>query len=115
MPPLDIIDRRCAAENGHDIPGILATSSEDVVWDDVGHPDCPVGGKPAATEMYHVIATAMPDLHLGTVRRIGAGELVVDEAVATALGPMHCSGFGSSAKSLPNPPRHRQSRPSTAG
>src|SRR5665213_3176936 len=80
---LDIIDLHFAAENSHDIPGVLATYTEDVVWDDVGHPDCPVHGKPAAAEMYQGIATAIPDLHLGAVRRFSAGALVVDEAVAT--------------------------------
>jgi steroid delta-isomerase-like uncharacterized protein len=86
---LDIIDRHFAAENSHDIPGVLATYTEDVVWDDVGHPDCPVHGKPAAAEMYHGIAGAVPDLHLETVRRFSAGSLVVDEAIATghADGP----------------------------
>ncbi len=80
---MDIIDRHFAAENSRDIPGILATYTEDVVWDDVGHPDCPVHGKPAAAEMYQGIAAAVPDLHLGTVRRFSAGALVVDEAIAT--------------------------------
>jgi len=86
---LDIIDRHFAAENSHDIPGILATYTEDVVWDDVGHPDCPVQGKPAAAEMYQGIAIAIPDLQLRSVRRFSAGELVVDEANATGhvVGP----------------------------
>ena len=80
---MDIIDRHFAAENSHDIPEVLATYTEDVVWDDVGHPECPVHGKSAAAGMYQAIATAFPDLHLETVRRFSAGAHVVDEAIAS--------------------------------
>jgi ketosteroid isomerase-like protein len=45
---MDIMEQHFAAENAHDVPATLATYTEDVVWDDVGNPACPVHGKSAA-------------------------------------------------------------------
>ena len=45
---MDIIERHFAAENAHDVVGTLATYTDDLVWDDVGNPLCPVYGKSAA-------------------------------------------------------------------
>ena len=42
---MDIIDRHFAAENAHDVAATLATYTEDIVWDDVTHPDAPFHGK----------------------------------------------------------------------
>jgi uncharacterized protein len=80
---MDIIDRHFAAENAHDVPATLGTYTDDVIWDDVGHPACPVRGKSAAGEIYEGIMEAIPDLHIESVLRFGDGEHVVDEAVAT--------------------------------
>jgi steroid delta-isomerase-like uncharacterized protein len=80
---VDIIETHFAAENDHDIPGVLATYTDDVVWDDVGHPACPVQGKDAASAMYEGIVAAIPDLRLRTVDRFAADGRVVDEAVAS--------------------------------
>lgn len=80
---MDIIERHFAAENAHDVPATLATYTDDVVWDDVGHPACPVRGQSAAGEIYEAIMDAIPDLHLESVLRFGDSEHVVDEAVAT--------------------------------
>ena len=55
----------------HDVPATLDTYTEDVVWDDVGHPDCPVRGKDAATGMYEGIMAAIPDLRIESVLRFG--------------------------------------------
>ena len=49
-----------AAENAHDVPATLATYTDDVVWDDVGHPACPVYGKDAAAEIYEGIMDGIP-------------------------------------------------------
>src|SRR5919106_1459102 len=70
----DVIDRHFAAENAHDVEGTLATYTDDVVWDDVTHPLCPVQGKEAAGTIYRSILDSIPDLHLESVRRFGAGE-----------------------------------------
>jgi ketosteroid isomerase-like protein len=42
---VDIIDRHFAAENAHDVEGTLATYTDDIVWDDVTHPDAPFRSK----------------------------------------------------------------------
>jgi steroid delta-isomerase-like uncharacterized protein len=80
---MDIIDRHFAAENAHDVAATLDTYTDDVVWDDVGHPLCPVQGKQATAGMYEGIMAAIPDLHLESVLRFGDGSHVVDEALAT--------------------------------
>jgi steroid delta-isomerase-like uncharacterized protein len=90
---MDIIDRHFAAENAHDIEGTLATYTDDVVWDDVTHPACPVQGKAAAGEIYASIIDAIPDINLESVRRFNAGDsVVVDESVLT--GHVHGSWAG---------------------
>jgi steroid delta-isomerase-like uncharacterized protein len=91
---MDIIDRHFAAENAHDVGATLETYTDDVVWDDVTHPLCPVRGKRAAAEMYSGILEAIPDVHLQSVRRFRAadGSVVVDEAVLT--GHVHGSWAG---------------------
>lgn len=80
---MDIIDQHFAAENAHDVPGTLATYADDLVWDDVGNPACPVHGKSAAGEIYEGIMEAIPDLHLESVSRFACGDHVVDESIAT--------------------------------
>jgi steroid delta-isomerase-like uncharacterized protein len=80
---MDLIERHFAAENAHDVPATLATYTDDVVWDDVGHPGCPVFGKDAAAEIYEGIMDGIPDLHLESVSRFTCGEHIVDESIAT--------------------------------
>lgn len=80
---MDIIERHFAAENEHDVIATLETYTDDVIWDDVGHPACPVQGKAAASGMYEGIMAAIPDLHIESVLRFGDAEHVVDEAVAS--------------------------------
>jgi len=80
---MDIIDRHFAAENAHDVEATLATYTDDVVWDDVTHPRCPVQGKAAAGEIYTSILDAIPDIHLESVLRFQTGEYVVDESILT--------------------------------
>ncbi|MGH2595660.1 MAG: hypothetical protein ACRDH7_06830 [Actinomycetota bacterium] len=48
---MDIIERH-VAESAHDVPATLATSTDDLVWYDVGNPACPVYGKSAAAAIY---------------------------------------------------------------
>ena len=80
---VDMIEQHFAAENAHDVSATLATYTEDVVWDDVGNPACPVHGKSAAAEMYEGIMDAIPDIHLESVGRFVCGDHVVDESIAT--------------------------------
>ena len=80
---MDIIERHFAAENARDVPATLATYTDDLVWDDVGHPDCPVYGKSAAAEIYQGIMDAIPDIHLESIGRFSCGDHVVDESIVT--------------------------------
>lgn len=80
---LDVIERHFAAENAHDVAATLTTYTEDVVWDDVAHPACPVRGKDATAQMYEGIMVAIPDLHLESTMRFATVDHVVDESLAT--------------------------------
>lgn len=80
---MDLIERHFAAENAHDVAATLATYTDDVVWDDVGNPACPVYGKSAAAEMYGGIMDAIPDIHLESVGRFVCGDHAVDESIVT--------------------------------
>lgn len=79
----DVIAAHFAAENAHDIAATLATYTDDVVWDDVANPACPVRGKQAAAGMYEGIMAAIPDLRLESIVRFETGAHAVDESVAT--------------------------------
>lgn len=80
---MDIIDRHFAAENAHDVPATLATYTDDIVWDDVTHPDSPFHGKEEVAGVYSTIIDAIPDLQLKSVRRLNdeGGHFVVDESI----------------------------------
>ncbi len=82
---MDIIDRHFAAENAHDVEGTLATYTDDIVWDDVTHPDSPFRGKTEVAEVYSGIIDAIPDVRLDTVKRFAGegGRFVVDESILT--------------------------------
>jgi steroid delta-isomerase-like uncharacterized protein len=82
---VDIIDRHFAAENAHDVEGTLATYTDDIVWDDVTHPQAPFRGKEQVGSVYSSIIDAIPDVRLESVRRFSAadGKYVVDESILT--------------------------------
>jgi steroid delta-isomerase-like uncharacterized protein len=83
VPAPAVIERHFAAENAHDIAATLATYTQDVVWDDVAHPACPVYGMEAAAMMYDGIMTAIPDMHLTVITRFSTNDHVVDESRVT--------------------------------
>lgn len=80
---MDIVDRHFAAENAHDVEATLATYTEDIVWDDVTHPDAPFHGKEEVGNVYSSIIDAIPDVHLESVKRFTGedGKYVVDESI----------------------------------
>jgi steroid delta-isomerase-like uncharacterized protein len=82
---MDIVDRHFAAENAHDVPGTLATYTDDIVWDDVTHPLSPVHGKEAVGAVYTDIIAAIPDVNFVSTRRFTSedGQWVVDESDVT--------------------------------
>jgi steroid delta-isomerase-like uncharacterized protein len=96
---MDLIDRHFAAENAHDVAATLATYTDDVVWDDVGNPACPVHGKSAAAEMYGGIMDAIPDIRLESISRFSCGDHVVDESILT--GHVHGSFLGIEGHGAP--------------
>ncbi|MGH8945285.1 MAG: ester cyclase [Acidimicrobiia bacterium] len=82
---MDIIERHFAAENAHDVEATLATYTDDIVWDDVTHPDAPFHGKEEVAAVYTSILDAIPDVVLESVRRFQGeeGRYVVDESILT--------------------------------
>lgn len=80
---MDIIDRHFAAENAHDVEGTLATYTDDIVWDDITHPDAPFHGKEEVARVYSSIIDAIPDVRLESVWRFSGegGRYVVDESI----------------------------------
>lgn len=80
---MDIIDRHFAAENAHDVAATLATYTDDIVWDDITHPDAPFRGKEEVGTVYSSIIDAIPDVKLESVKRFSGegGRFVVDESV----------------------------------
>ena len=80
---MDIIDRHFAAENAHDVQATLDTYTEDIVWDDVTHPDAPFHGKEEVGSVYSSIIDAIPDVTLTSVKRFSGedGRFVVDESI----------------------------------
>lgn len=98
---MDIIDRHFAAENAHDVEATLATYTDDIVWDDVTHPDSPFRGKEEVGAVYGGILDAIPDVHLESVKRFTGedGRFVVDESVLT--GHVHGSWAGVEGDGAP--------------
>ena len=80
---MDIIDRHFAAENAHDVEATLATYTDDIVWDDITHPDSPFQGKEEVGNVYGGIIDAIPDVALTSVRRFASadGTQVLDESI----------------------------------
>ncbi len=91
---MNIIDQHFAAENAHDVAGTLATYTEDIIWDDVTHPDSPFHGKKEVGEVYGGIIEAIPDVQLDSVKRFTGegGRFVVDESIIT--GHVHGAWAG---------------------
>jgi len=98
---LDIIDRHFAAENAHDVQATLDTYTDDIVWDDVTHPDAPFYGKESVAGVYSSIIDAIPDIVLTTVKRFSGndGQYVVDESILT--GHVHGEWAGMDGGGAP--------------
>lgn len=98
---MDIIDRHFAAENAHDVQATLDTYTDDIVWDDVTHPDAPFHGKDEVGAVYSSILDAIPDVRLTSVKRFTGegGRYVVDESVIT--GHVHGEWAGMAGGGAP--------------
>jgi steroid delta-isomerase-like uncharacterized protein len=98
---MDIIERHFAAENAHDVHATLDTCTDDIVWDDVTHPDSPFRGKEEVRLVYSGIIDAIPDVTLTSVRRFTGedGRYVVDESIIT--GHVHGEWAGMAGGGAP--------------
>ncbi len=98
---MDIIERHFAAENAHDVQATLDTYTDDIVWDDVTHPEAPFHGKEAVGAVYSSILDAIPDVVLTSVKRFTAEDqrYVVDESILT--GHVHGEWSGMSGGGAP--------------
>lgn len=98
---MDIIDRHFAAENAHDVQGTLDTYTDDIVWDEVTHPDSPFHGKEEVAQVYSSIIESIPDVTLTSVRRFTGedGRYVVDESIIT--GHVHGEWAGVAGGGAP--------------
>lgn len=92
---MDIIEQHFAAENAHDVGATLATYTDDIVWDDVTHPDAPFHGKEEVGAVYTSIIDAIPDVQLRSVRRFTGegGRYVVDESIISGHVEGHWAGM----------------------
>jgi len=98
---VDIIERHFAAENAQDVEATLATYTDDIVWDDVTHPDAPFHGKEEVGAVYSSIIDAIPDVNLRSVKRFTGedGRFVVDESILT--GHVHGEWSGMAGGGAP--------------
>lgn len=98
---MDIIDRHFAAENAHDVQATLDTYTDDIVWDDVTHPDAPFRGKAEVGGVYSSILDAIPDVELTSVKRFTGenGRYVVDESILS--GHVHGQWSGMDGGGAP--------------
>jgi steroid delta-isomerase-like uncharacterized protein len=80
---MDIIDLHFAAENAADIPSVLATYTDDVVWEDTTLPFGPLHGKRGAALAYNNMLSNLADVHLQSVWRVRADAHVIDESIVT--------------------------------
>jgi steroid delta-isomerase-like uncharacterized protein len=96
---LAIVEEHFAAENAHDIPRTLATYADDLIWDDVSNPECPLEGKEAAARNYAEILATIPDLTMVSTLRFASAYHVVDEAILS--GHVRGSFLGIEADGAP--------------
>ncbi len=98
---MDIIEEHFAAENAHDVQATLDTYTDDIVWDDVTHPDSPFHGKEEVGAVYTSILDAIPDVVLTSVKRFSGegGRFVVDESIIA--GHVHGEWAGMNGGGAP--------------
>ena len=70
------------AEDAHDIPGLMATLTEDCVYT-VANTDTSWHGKAGATQFYQQLLTAFPDIHFDLQNIVIGPQGVFEEAFAT--------------------------------
>ncbi|MCA1734844.1 MAG: nuclear transport factor 2 family protein [Actinobacteria bacterium] len=76
------MDRHFAAENAHDVEGTLATYTDDIVWDDVTHPEAPFHGKEEVGKVYSSI------LEFGADSEGNRGGIATTQTLGLGRGPL---------------------------
>ena len=71
------------AEEAHDIPGLMATLTDDCVYT-IGNQGVSWHGKAGATQFYQQLLTAFPDIHFDLQHIVIGPQGVFEEAHATA-------------------------------
>ncbi len=70
------------AEDAHDIPGLMATLTEDCVYT-VANTGTSWHGKPGATQFYQQLLTSFPDIHFDLQNIVIGPQGVFEEAFVT--------------------------------
>ncbi|HLO16327.1 MAG TPA: nuclear transport factor 2 family protein [Anaerolineales bacterium] len=83
------------AEEAHDIPGLMATLTEDCVYT-VVNTGTSWHGKAGATQFYQQLLTAFPDIHFDLKNIVIGPQGVFEEAFATGT-------YGSQWLDMPSP------------
>jgi len=84
------------AEEAHDIPGLMATLTEDCVYT-VVNSGASWHGKTGATEFYQQLLTAFPDVHFDLQNIVIGPQGVFEEAFATGTYQSQWSNMPSPA------------------
>jgi predicted ester cyclase len=71
------------AEDAHDIPGLMATLTDDCIYT-IGNNDVSWHGKAGATQFYQQLLTAFPDIHFDLQNIVIGPQGVFEEAYVTA-------------------------------
>ena len=87
------------AEDSHDIPGLMATLTEDCVYTMVNS-GVSWHGKTGATQFYQQLLTAFPDIHFDLQNIVIGPQGVFEEALATGT-------YGSQWLDMPSPSGQR--------
>lgn len=88
-----------AAEDAHDIPGLMATLTEDCVYT-VVNTGTTWHGKAGATQFYQQLLTAFPDIHFDLQNIVIGPQGVFEEAFATGT-------YEAQWLNMPSPSRQR--------
>jgi steroid delta-isomerase-like uncharacterized protein len=80
MARLRIVEEHVRCENEHDLPGIMATFSDEAKYDDAPWADHRLG-RGAVEEYYRDLLAALPDLHIDVRDRFVTKDAVVLEVV----------------------------------
>ena len=92
-----LLERHFAAELAGDVPGVLATFTDDVEHDVVGRQPNPLRGKDAVGAFYRDFLPDLEHTRVTPVRRIHADGVVVDEVIVEGYAhgrPFDLEGYG---------------------